>query len=148
MKIIRVVLAAALVCPAPLAAQNTAPAPASPADKPRSAPAAAPVRSSALSPISPNPTPVALPSYSGLSSSGTLSALAGAPMCGGPEHQELEKITALNMIEQQKEAQKLRSFSDERDEAAARYNALFEKQKLELSPLEYELKRLQVESNI
>jgi ATP-dependent Clp protease protease subunit len=52
------------------------------------------------------------------------------------------------MIEQQKGAQKLRSVNDERDEAAARYNALFEKQKLELSPFEFELRRLQIESNI
>ena len=158
MKILRVVVAAALVCPASLAAQArdpevelAAPLPASSASAATAAPAkgmSAPVRSSALSPISPNPTPVPLPTYSGLSSSGTPAALAGAPMCGGPEHQELEKITALNMIEQQKEAQKLRSVNDERDEAAARYNALFEKQKLELSPLEYELKKLQVESNI
>jgi ATP-dependent Clp protease protease subunit len=74
--------------------------------------------------------------------------MSGAPMCGGPEHQELDKITALNMIEQQKGAQKLRSFNDERDEAAARFNAMFEKQKLEIGPLEYELKRLQVESNM
>ncbi|MFI5350961.1 MAG: ATP-dependent Clp protease proteolytic subunit [Elusimicrobiota bacterium] len=158
MKILRVVLAAALVCPVPLAAQArdpevelAAPPSAASASAAAAAPAkgmSAPVRSSALSPISPNPTPVPLPTYSGLSSSGTPAALAGAPMCGGPEHQELEKITALNMIEQQKEAQKLRSVNDERDEAAARYNALFEKQKLELSPLEYELKRLQVESNI
>jgi ATP-dependent Clp protease protease subunit len=69
-------------------------------------------------------------------------------MCGGPEHQELDKLTSLNMIEQQKAAQKLRSVVDERDDAAARYNALFEKQKLELSPLEFALKRLQIESNI
>jgi ATP-dependent Clp protease protease subunit len=69
-------------------------------------------------------------------------------MCGGPERQELEKITALNQIELQKGAQRLRSTNDERDEAAAHYNALFEKQKLELSPLEFELHRLQLESNI
>ncbi len=54
----------------------------------------------------------------------------------------------LGMIETQKGAQKLRSVNDDRDEAAARYNALFEKQKLELSPLEFELRRLQIESNI
>jgi ATP-dependent Clp protease protease subunit len=154
----RVAIAAALVCPVnsfaqtpESAAESSAPsaAPASAASAVSSGPAkTAPVRSSALSPISPNPTPVSLPSYSGLSSSGTPSSLLGAPMCGGPEHQELDKITALNMIQQQKDVQKLRSFADESDEAAARFNALFEKQKLELSPLEFELRRLQIESNI
>ena len=168
MKTLRFMLAAALVCPMNLAAQVEAPVvapapgvpgvagtPVAPLSAPQlAAPAgggkgpAAPVRSSALSPISPNPTPVSLPSYSGASSSGTLSTLGGAPMCGGPEHQELEKLTSLNMIEQQKLAQRLRSVNEERDETAARYNALFEKQKIELSPLEYELKRMQVESNL
>ena len=162
MKTFRVVLAAALVFPVNLAAQVVSPAPAAAAPSldgtsgvpaaPLNAPALsgkpAPVRSSALAPISPNPTPVSLPSYSGLSSSGTSSALTAAPVCGGPEHQELEKLTALNMIEQQKGAQKLRSVNEERDDAAARFNAMFEKQKLELAPLEYELKRMQVESNI
>jgi ATP-dependent Clp protease, protease subunit len=172
MKILRVALAAALFCPASLAAPLPAPAeapaaqaaaaplsaePASPAAPvPAAAPgrtkrapeSAAPVHSSALAPISQNPTPVALPTYSGPSTSGTPSSFLGAPMCGGPEHQELDKITSLNMIELQKAAQKLRPLTDERDEAAARYNALFEKQKLELSPFEFELKRLQIESNI
>ena len=167
MRILRIVIAAALACPATLAAQVAAPsaAPAAPAaasadtalpaapaplsgKAKRAAQAAAPVGSSALAPISTNPTPVSLPSYSGPSSSGTTSSFPGAPMCGGPEHQELDKLTSLNMIEQQKSAQKLRSVIDERDDAAARYNALFEKQKLELSPLEFALKRLQIESNI
>jgi ATP-dependent protease ClpP protease subunit len=162
MKTLRVVLAAALACPNLAAQVVTQVSPVSAPTEgtsgvsatPLSAPslsgksAAAPARSSALSPISPNPTPVALPSYSGLSSSGTISMPPGAPMCGGPEHQELDKLMALNMIEQQKSAQKLRSVNDERDDAAARYNAMFEKQKLELSPLEFELKRMQIESNI
>lgn len=170
MKILRVVLSVALVGPAAAAAQIPAPpeAPAAPAAAPaltadpaltpavpsssgkakRASQAAAPIGASALSPLSPNPSPVSLPSYSGPSSSGTPSSFPGAPMCGGPEHQELDKLTSLNMIEQQKSAQKLRSVIDERDDAAARYNALFEKQKLELSPLEFELKRMQLESNI
>jgi ATP-dependent Clp protease protease subunit len=72
----------------------------------------------------------------------------GAPMCGGPERQELDKLTALNQIEQQKSMSKLRSVNDERDDAAAHYNALFEKQKLTLSPSEFELHRMQLEANI
>ena len=168
MKILRVVLAAALVCPAPLAAQVTMPdAPAAPESAPAPTPVSvspaaraasisakgkdAPViLRSALAPVSSNPTPVALPSYSGPSSTGAAPSplFGGGMMCGGPEHQELDKLTSLNMIEQQKEAQKLRGVSVERDEAAAQYNALFEKQKLQLSPFEFELKRLQIESNI
>lgn len=110
---------------------------------------AGPASGSALDPMSPNPTPVSLPSYGGPSSS-TLNAAASpaGPMCGAPEKQELDKITALNMIDTQKTAQKLRSVNDEREDAAARYNALFEKQKLELSPLEFTLKRMQIEANI
>jgi ATP-dependent Clp protease protease subunit len=104
---------------------------------------------SSISPLSPNPSPVSLPSYGGPSSS-TLTSFApgGAPMCGAPEKQELDKITSLNMIESQKTMQKLRSVNDEREDAAARYNALYEKQKLEMSPLEFTLKRMQVEANI
>ncbi len=105
--------------------------------------------SSAMSPLSPNPSPVTLPSYSGLSlPGGGMPGPFGAPMCGGPERQELDKLTAQNQIEQQKAMSKLRSVNDERDDAAAHYNALFEKQKLELSPFEFELHRLQLESNI
>jgi ATP-dependent Clp protease protease subunit len=169
MKTLRVVLAAALVCPAPgfaqvisateapdipeAAAAHALAAPASGAAHAASGSSkgkdsAIILRSAALAPVSANPTPVALPSYSGLSSTGAPPSFPGGAMCGGPEHQELEKLTSLNMIEQQKEAANLRGISIERDEAAARYNALFEKQKLELSPLEFELKRMQIESNI
>ena len=103
----------------------------------------------AVAPLSPNPPPVlTLPSYSGPSSATAASGALGAPMCGGPEHQELEKLTALNMIEDQKETQKYRSINSERNDSIVHYNALFEKQKLELSPLEFELKRMQIESNI
>ncbi|HEX4047103.1 MAG TPA: ATP-dependent Clp protease proteolytic subunit [Elusimicrobiota bacterium] len=157
MKTLRVALAAALVCPQAMAAQ----APALPAANSAASADAASAGSSAApgpsgktrrphprsAPLSTVPTPVPLPSYSG-PSSGTLSGFPVAPMCGGPERQELDKITALNMIEQQKAASKLFTLNDERDDAAAHYNALFEKQKLELSPLEFELKRLQLESNI
>jgi ATP-dependent Clp protease, protease subunit len=166
MKTLRVVLAAALVCPAPALAQAALPeahtaeaAPAAPAPAAPAAPraSASSVKkdssiilrsSSALAPVSANPTPVALPSYSGPSSTGTSPVFPSGPMCGGAEQQELQKLTSLNLIEQQKEAAKLRDVAIERDEAAARYNALFEKQKLELSPLEFSLKRMQIESNI
>ena len=165
MKTLRVVLAAALTCPAPALAQVVAPE--QPAEAPAAPAAAAPapaaprasaasakkdssilLRPSALAPVSSNPTPVALPSYSGPSAVGAGSAMPVAPMCGGPEQQELQKLTSLNLIEQQKAAAKLRDVMQERDETAARNNALFEKQKLELSPLEFELKRMQIESNL
>lgn len=97
-------------------------------------------------PTTANPTPVSLPSYSGPSTPSFFGA--PAPMCGPVERQELDKITSVNMIEVQKYAQKLRPFSEEREEAAARYNALYEKQKLELAPLEFELKKAQIESNL
>jgi ATP-dependent Clp protease protease subunit len=103
--------------------------------------------SSTMAPLSPNPSPVTLPSYGGPSSS-TLTAAAPAPALGSVEKAELDKLTSQNMIDTQRTSQRLRSVTDERDEAAARYNALFEKQKLELSPLEFTLKRMQIESNI
>jgi ATP-dependent Clp protease protease subunit len=176
MKAIRVILSVLLVAPSVSAAQIVAqpdPTPAAPAlpaapglsAAPLASPAApdlpqaqkaqlGPARAlsspgTAMTPLSPNPTPVSLPSYSGLSSpAGGASGSLGSPMCGGPERQELEKITALNQIEQQKSTAKLRSVNDEREDAAAHYNALFEKQKLELSPLEFELHRMQLEANI
>lgn len=158
MKTLRLALAAALVCPQAMAAQvpvlpePSAAASADAASAGTAAPAASvetPRRKSRASSTPMLPTPVPLPSYSGPSaSSGTLSGFPGGLMCGGPERQELDKITALNLIEQQKAASKLLPLNDERDDAAAHYNALFEKQKLELSPLEFELKRLQLESNI
>lgn len=98
-------------------------------------------------PMSTSPAPVTLPSFGGPSSS-TLASFGMPPMCGPVERQELDKITSLNMIESQKLSQKLRPVNEEREDAAARYNALYEKQKLELSPLEFELKRMQLESNI
>lgn len=136
---------------APTLASPAAPAYAS--GKPsRSARAAA---GGASSPLSPNPTPFGLPSYSGPStgapttpSLGGLGGFGGAPMCGGPERQELDKITALNQIQQQKNQQKLAPINEERDEAAAKYNALYEKQKLELSDIEFQLKKSQLESNM
>jgi ATP-dependent Clp protease protease subunit len=157
MKSLRVLSAALVVLPSVGFAQTAVPeapkaARASKAAKSASAaasadPAGAPSSGSTLAPLSPNPSPVALPSYSGPSSS-TLTASAAAPMCGAPEKLELDKLTSLNMIESQKTAAKLRSVNDDREDAAARYNALYEKQKLELSPLEFALKRMQIESNI
>jgi len=146
MKIVRLSLALLLAAPAPLLAQVAAPD--APAKAARSAKKSreASGGGGGAAPFSPNPTPVSLPSYSGPSSP-TFSG-APAPMCGAPERQELDKITSLNMIEQQKGAQRLRPVNEEREESSARYNALYEKQKLELAPLEYELKRMQIEANL
>jgi ATP-dependent Clp protease protease subunit len=170
MKAFRAALAALVVVPSAVFAQVASPDLAAPLASPDIQPAAsatlspkkaqngaapaAPARTmtsagSAMTPISPNPSPVSLPTYSGPSSpTGGMPGPLGAPMCGGPERQELDKLTALNQIEQQKSMAKLRSVNDERDDAAAHYNSLFEKQKLELSPLEFELRRMQIESNI
>ena len=100
------------------------------------------------SPSALNPSPVSLPTFGGPSSSTIASSAPPAPPSGGPEKVELDKLTSQNLIDTQKTAQRLRGVSDEREEAAARYNALFEKQKLELAPLEFTLKRYQLESNI
>jgi ATP-dependent Clp protease protease subunit len=72
----------------------------------------------------------------------------GGPMCGGPEHQDLDKITTLNMIELQKGQQKLRPISAERDETTARYGLLMDQQKLALAPQEQELHELQLAASL
>ena len=69
-------------------------------------------------------------------------------MCGGPDRQELDKITTRNMIEQQKLMKRLRPISTERDESAISYGAAQEKQHLELEPQEMELQRLQLEASL
>ena len=93
------------------------------------------------------PSPVPLPTFSGPS---PLSAPAApAPMCGGSEErQQLDKLTTVNQIDQQRFQQRQRPLIEERDEAAARNNILFEKQKLDIAPLEAELKRLQLQASI
>lgn len=145
MNTLRVLLAVLIAAPSTALAQKIA------ESKARSVKTRGPSSSSgetgAAAPLSPNPTPVSLPSYSGPSSP-TFSGGAMAPMCGPVERQELDKITSLNMIEVQKYSQKLRPVNEEREDAAARYNALYEKQKLELAPLEYQLKRMQIEANL
>jgi ATP-dependent Clp protease protease subunit len=106
--------------------------------------------------------------YSGGSSGGTASASMPSPMggaggisgigggagfspfnagmCGGPEHQELDKISTLNMIELAKGQQKLRPISSEHDEVTARYGLLMDQQRLALAPQEQELHELQLAS--
>ncbi len=148
MKVLNFLLAVAIIAPSPaFAAELVAPK----AEKTRlikkaKAVANAEGETGAAAPLSPNASPVALPSFSGPSSA---TALSGPGLvCGPSEQKELEKLTSLNMIEIQRTAQKLLPVNVEREETSARYNALYEKQKLELSPLEYELKRLQLETNI
>jgi ATP-dependent Clp protease protease subunit len=69
-----------------------------------------------------------------------------AGMCGGPEHQELDKLTTLNMIEMQKSQQKLRPVTTEHDDITARYSLLMDQQRLSLAPQEEELHALQLAS--
>jgi ATP-dependent Clp protease protease subunit len=136
-----------LIAPSPLFAQVTgADATSKVRAVKRSSSANASGDTGVAAPLSSSPTPVSLPSYSGPSSP-TFSG-GPAPMCGPVERQELDKITSINMIEQQKYSQKLRPINEERDETSAKYNLMFEKQKLELAPLEFDLKRMQLESNL
>ncbi len=147
MKTLRILLVALISVPAPSFAQVVAPdATAKARVSKKTSNSAGGGDTGAAAPLSPNPTPVSLPSFSGPSSP-TFST-APAPMCGPVERQELDKLTSLNLIEQQKYQQKLRPVNEEREENSAKYNALYEKQKLELSPLEFDLKRLQLESNL
>lgn len=148
MRIVRLALAVLIAAPFPAAAQKKA------ESGGKSAPAAASASSgsgpTAASPSAPGaatPAP-ALPSYSGPSES-KIATPAPNPATGGTEErQQLDKLSALNQIEQQKTSARLRPLNDEREEVAARYNLLYEKQKLEFAPLEAELKRLQLEANL
>jgi len=92
-----------------------------------------------MSPASPSSPPLG----------GLGAGLGGSPfggMCGGPEHQELDKISTLNAIEMAKAQERLRAVIAERDDASTRYSAQFEKNRLEMAPLENELHRLQMEA--
>ena len=73
---------------------------------------------------------------SGLPGMGGLSPFGPGGMCGGPEHQELDKISTQNMIETQKSQQKLRPLNAEHDEIVARYGLTMDKHKLSLAPQE------------
>ena len=146
MKVWRILLIAVIVAPGPTFAAAPPKAEKAKLSKKAKDMANAEGDTGAASTLSPNATPVSLPSYTGPSSSTAPSGPGLA--CTPTEQKELEKITSLNMIEQQKAAQKLWPMNVEREETSVRYNALFEKQKLELSPLEFELKRLQLETNI
>ncbi|MDE2489790.1 MAG: ATP-dependent Clp protease proteolytic subunit [Elusimicrobia bacterium] len=164
MKIPRILLAAALLACAPSAfAQGEAASaevsvePPEPLEAaPALAPLSAAVATSASSPSGPGAASNKssggagpnLPSFSGPSTPLSPGMTPPPPMCGGPEKQALDKITTENMIEAQKGQQKLSEVNEARDAAAAHYNALFEQQKLELAPLEFELRKLQLQASI
>lgn len=146
MRIVRLALAVLLAAPFPAAAQKKA------ESGGKSAAAAAASSSPGSTAASPSTSGAsaapALPSYSGPSES-KIATPAPNPATGGTEErQQLDKLSALNQIEQQKTSARLRPLIDEREELAARYNLLFEKQKLEFAPLEAELKRMQLEASI
>lgn len=149
MRILRIALAVLVAAPFPAAAQKKkadaadkgAVAAAAPAAPGSAAPA--PAASSSGAPAAP-----ALPSYSGPSDSKITNPSPSAGSSGSEERQQLDKLSALNQIEQQKTSARLRPLNDEREDVVARYNLLYEKQKLELAPLEAELKRLQLEGSL
>lgn len=143
MRMLRLVLAVLLAAPLPAAAQKRKAEPSN-----ASAPStSAPAPSAPSTPVSPK-----LPDYSGPSQSklDSGSALSSLPSGSGQseERQQLDKLTSLNQIELQKTSARLRPINDEREDVVARYNLLYEKQKLELAPLEAELKRLQLEASV
>jgi len=69
-------------------------------------------------------------------------------MCGGPEHQELDKLTTLNMIETVKAQQKLRPLTSLHDEVNAQYSLEMDKHRLSLAPQERQLHELQLAAQI
>ena len=150
MKIIRVVLSAALLCPVPAFAQQDLSEQLKEAAA-KAAPRGGRVTAKPNSPTNGTAAPAspASPTFSGPSASGLTSP---APLTGGSgqseERAQLDKLSAVNQIEQQKTMARLRPLNDEREDVVARYNLIYEKQKLELVNLEAELKRLQLESNL
>jgi ATP-dependent Clp protease protease subunit len=152
MRILRIALAVLVAAPFPAAAASVtnqkkkADAPAKDA-----AVAAAPAAPGIAAPPPPSGTSSSspsLPSYSGPSESKISIPAPVSGSGGSEERQQLDKLSALNQIEQQKTSARLRPLHDEREDVVARYNLLFEKQKLELAPLEAELKRLQLEGSL
>lgn len=152
MRILRIALAVLVAAPFPAAAASVtnqkkkADAPAKDA-----AVAAAPASPGVAAPPAPSGTSSsspALPSYSGPSESKISNPAPASGSGGSEERQQLDKLSALNQIEQQKTSARLRPLHDEREDVVARYNLLYEKQKLELAPLEAELKRLQLEGSL
>lgn len=143
----------ALLCAATAAfAQSSGTAsgsPVSPLAQPAAAPTSKGGTSGVASPSGVSGMPGAgagLPGLPGMGMPG-LSPLGG-PMCGGPDRQELDKITTRNMIEQQKLLERLRPVTIERDESSIRYGAEMEKQHLALEPREMELHQLQLEASL
>ncbi|MDX6769996.1 MAG: ATP-dependent Clp protease proteolytic subunit [Elusimicrobiota bacterium] len=148
MRTLRVLLSAAILLPAPLAAQETKAQLGNGKQPPALYESKAPAASNGAPKASGTPAASPLPTFSGPSASG----ISTPPSSGGSgqseERQQLDKLTATNQIEQQKLAAKLRPVTEEREEVVAKYNLLYEKQKLELVTLEAELKRLQLEGNL
>lgn len=150
MRIVRLALAVLLAAPFPAAAQRKAQASGKAASSAASPSTGGPSNAAAPSTSSPSSGTAspALPSYSGPSESKITTPPPSPSSSGSEERQQLDKLSALNQIEQQKTSARLRPLNDEREEIAARYNLLYEKQKLEFAPMEAELKRMQLEANI
>jgi len=130
-----------LIDPGAPAGASTSAAPAS-TRAPKSAPYAAPAAGAATS----SPAP----STGGSMSSGMsgLSPFGPGGMCGGPEHQELDKISTQNMIEVAKAQQKMRPMTAMHDEVNAEYSFEMDKHRLQLAPQEKQLHELQLASQI
>jgi ATP-dependent Clp protease protease subunit len=134
MRLIRIALAVLVAAPVPALAQKKN------ESRAAKAPAAAVASAATASP--------ALPSFSGPSSSTIANPTVSSSSQGSEERQQLDKLSSLNQIDQQKTVSRLRPLNDEREDVVARYNLLYEKQKLEFAPLEAELRRLQLESSL
>ncbi len=153
MKTLRLLLSAAILLPAPAWSQDLKEALKQAETRAEPAKRAADIPSPKAAPTTTTngatkPAGPASPTFSGPSAS---SIVAPAPSGGsGPseERTQLDKLTATNQIEQQKTVARLRAINDEREEVVAKYNLLYEKQKLELVALEAELKKLQLEGNV
>lgn len=75
-----------------------------------------------------------------------LGQIPGAPPGPSPERLALEKLSTENAIEREKQAQRLRQLTEERDEAALKYQLAQEKLKAELADLEAQQRKLSVEN--
>lgn len=78
-------------------------------------------------------------------SSSILPAIPGAPT---EERIQLDKITTVNTIKQQEFMQRMRTLTEERDEAVLRNTLLAEKLRAEFAPVEHEQKTLQLKGQI
>ena len=101
-----------------------------------------------LTPAAADPAKPAVPAAAPSAAPTQLTPPAPAPSAGSEERQQLDKLTAANMMEQQKLSARLRPLSEEREELAVKNAISTERHRAELQPIEHEHRKLQLKGQI